>query len=66
MRNKDMEARESIVFYSSFFEAIDSLPEEMQAQCYRAVIKYGLYGEEPEPGNIGYTMFLAFRKQIEK
>ena len=60
-----MEPRESIVFYSSFFEAIDSLPEENQAECYRAVMRYGLYGEEPEPGTLGYTMFLAFRKQID-
>lgn len=60
-----MEPRESIVFYSSFFEAIDSLPEENQAECYRAVMRYGLYGEEPEPGSLGYTMFLAFRKQID-
>lgn len=57
--------RESIVFYKSFFDAIDSLPEEEQAACYRAVIKYGLTGEEPPKGTLGYTMWLAFRKQID-
>lgn len=57
--------RESMVFYKSFFEAIDSLPEEEQAKCYRAVINYGLTGEEPEKGTLGYTMWLAFRKQID-
>lgn len=60
-----MEPRESMVFYSSFHEAIDSLPEENQAQCYRAVLRYALYGEEPEAGTIGHTMWLAFRKQID-
>ena len=57
--------RESIVFYKSFFDAIDSLPEEQQAACYRAVINYGLTGEEPQKGTLGYTMWLAFRKQID-
>jgi hypothetical protein len=58
-------SRESIVFYESFYEAIDSLPKDQQADCYRAIMRYGLYGEEPEPGNLGYTMWLAFRKQID-
>lgn len=60
-----MEKRESIVFYESFYEAIASLPKEQQADCYDAIFRYGLYGEEPQPGNIGYTLWLAFRKQID-
>lgn len=61
-----MERRESFVFYESFYDAIDSLPEEQQAVAYKAIIEYGLHGKEPEPGNMGYTLWLAFRKQIDK
>lgn len=61
-----MVSRESYVFYKSFYESIDSLPtKEMQADAYKALMEYGFFGNEPSPDNIGYTMWLAFRKQMD-
>ena len=61
-----MVSRESYVFYKSFFESIDSLPtKEMQADAYKALMEYGFFGREPSSDNIGYTMWLAFRKQMD-
>lgn len=60
-----MEPRESVVFYKSFYESIDSLPKEFQADCYKAVLEYAFNGVVPEQGTMGYTMWLAFRKQID-
>lgn len=61
-----MVSRESYVFYKSFYESIDSLPtKEMQADAYKALMEYGFFGREPSSDNIGYTMWLAFRKQMD-
>lgn len=51
--------RESFVFYRSWQEAIDLLPEDEQAQAYRALVRYACTGEEPRlagSANIIITM----------
>lgn len=43
---------ESFVFYSSFLEAIEELPEEIQLKAFKAITKYGLHGyidEDEDP-----------------
>lgn len=37
---------DAIVFYKSFFEAIEDIPEEEQLQVYRALFKHYFYDEE--------------------
>ena len=39
--------RSSFVFYLSFYEAAEDLEPEEQFQLYRAIIRYGLFGEVP-------------------
>lgn len=39
--------RESFVFYRSFFDSLDILPEDYQLLLYRAIAKYGLDMENP-------------------
>ena len=38
--------RETCVFYASWFEAIETMPEAAQSEAYRAVLSYALRGEE--------------------
>ena len=54
--------RDSFVFYRSFLECIDNLPEESQLECYRAIAKYALDGEAPAEGMA--TAILALAKPI--
>lgn len=39
--------RSSFVFYLSFYEAAEDLDPDEQFQLYRAIIRYGLFGEVP-------------------
>ena len=45
---KEVEMRESFVFYRSFYEAIKDLPRDVQGEIYTAIMEYGLYGNETE------------------
>ena len=40
--------RKSIVFYASWFEAIETLPKAIQGEAYRAVMTYGFKNAEIE------------------
>lgn len=51
--------RDSFVFYRSFLECIDNLPEESQLECYRAIAKYALDGEAPAEGMAAAILALA-------
>lgn len=52
--------RESFVFYKSWQEAIDLLPEDEQAQAYRAIVRYACTGEEPQfDGTVKIVLTMA-------
>jgi len=58
--------RNSFVFYSSFFEAIETLPDASYLRLSKAIAKYALYGEEPT--NLqGYekNIFVLIKPQID-
>ena len=59
--------RYSMVFYKSFFEAIQSIedPEE-RAAGYDAIIAYGIYGEEPKIDGIANALFILAKPLIDK
>jgi len=57
--------RGSAVFYESFHDAIEDLPEEMQLGVYRALCRYAFYGEEPETGGVASCMFKLMRDQLD-
>lgn len=40
--------RESFVFYKSYCDAIEHLGKREQLKAYRAIVRYGIYGEKPE------------------
>ena len=58
--------RNSFVFYSSFYEAIETLPDASYLRLSKAIAKYALYGEEPT--NLqGYekNIFVLIKPQID-
>ena len=57
--------REAVLFYKSFDEAISLLPDEDQLETYRAIIRYGLYGEEPDIDGVSGAIFLLAKPQID-
>lgn len=43
-----MEQRDSFVFYRSYYEAIQGFNKESQCKIYNAIIRYALYGDDPQ------------------
>lgn len=59
-------ARDSFVFYRSFFEAISLMPTEVQAEVYPAIVEYALNGKEPkELSDIAKGVFILVKPNID-
>lgn len=58
--------RESFIFYSSWLEAINVLPEEMRGDLFAAIVLYGIEGKMPEqPTPLMQAMLAMVKPQIE-
>lgn len=57
--------RDSFVFYRSFYEAIEDLPDKELAECFRAIAEYALNDIEPETPGIAKTVFKMAKPQID-
>ena len=55
---------ESMVFYKSFFEATENLPAEDYKEAITAILKYGIYGEEPDNLSVYSQMFFTMAKPL--
>ena len=58
-------ARDSFIFYRSFYDAINELPKENQADTYRAIAKYALDQEETELTGISKAIFSLVKPQLD-
>ena len=58
-------ARDSFIFYRSFYEAIDEIPENNQAEVYRAIMSYALNQEEYELSGISKAIFSLVKPQLD-
>lgn len=59
-------ARDSFVFYRSFFEAISLMPPEVQAEIYPALVEYALNGKEPKGlTDIAKGVFILIKPNID-
>lgn len=58
-------ARDSFIFYRSFYEAISELPKENQADTYNAIIQYALNQEEIELTGISKAIFSLVKPQLD-
>lgn len=58
--------KDSFVFYKSFYDAIQKIPEEFQLELYNAIFKYSLEGIEPTNlSDIPQAMFTLIRPNID-
>ncbi len=47
MKNDTLQ-RGQFTFYASFCDAVEQLPKSRRYEALTAIIRYGLYGEEPQ------------------
>ena len=57
-------ARESFIFYASFYDAIKELPNELRLEIFDAVCAYALNGEEPELTGVAKAIFTLIKPPI--
>ena len=58
-------ARDSFIFYRSFYEAISELPKENQADTYDAIMQYALNQREIELTGISKAIFSLVKPQLD-
>lgn len=58
--------RLSFTFYRSFYEAIEDLPKSKQLEVYRAIMRFGLDGEDTELAGVSAAVFKIIRPILEK
>lgn len=56
--------RETCVFHSSWFEAIETLPKAVQGEAYRAIMMYALRGVEIEEQGQMTRLIMAIAKPV--
>ncbi len=63
---QDKLQRGQFTFYASFFESVEKLPKSRRYEALSAIIRFGLYGQEPEElsGSAG-AVFGAVRPSLE-
>lgn len=55
----------SFVFYESFMDAVEEIPEDLQLEALKALIMYGLHGEvKRHPANPFATVILTMAKPV--
>ena len=57
--------RDSMVFYRSFYEAIENLPNKNKLNVLTALFEYALNGFEMELSGVDKTVFLLVKPQID-
>ena len=55
----------SFVFYKSFFDAIEELPEEHQLEAYRSIMMLALFGIDEKPSGLASIVYIMAKPQIE-
>ncbi len=58
-------ARDSFIFYRSFYESIKELPETNQLNVYKAISNYALNQEEIELDGISKAIFSLIKPQLD-
>jgi hypothetical protein len=57
-------AKESFIFYKSFLDALEELPDDLRLKLYDAIAKYALKSEEIELSGIAKAVFTLVKPQI--
>ena len=56
--------KDSFIFYRSFFQAINDLPETNQLEIFKAISSYALDFEEPDLSGLSKTIFTLIKPQL--
>ncbi len=57
---------DGFIFYSSFADAINMLDDADRLAAYDAVVRYAIYGEEPDKTiGVAYAIFLMAKPQVD-
>ena len=56
---------ESMVFYKSFYESLNGLPDDIRLKMLDAIIGYALNGTEPQLEGFGANLFALIRPQLD-
>ena len=57
-------ARDNFIFYRSFFEGVDNLPQKNQLSLYKAIIQCALDDKEPNLNGIEKAIFALIKPQL--
>ena len=57
--------RDSSIFYRSFYEAINDLPDENQLDVYKSIFEYTLNFNEIELNGLARTIFTLIKPQLD-
>ena len=57
--------RDSVIFYRSFYESIQTLNLEIQAQVYNAIFEYSLNHVEPDLTGVPLGFFTLIKPQLD-
>ena len=57
--------RDSFIFYRSFFESIEEIPEEFQLEVYKAIAEYVLNDKNIELKGTSKAIFSLIKPQLD-
>lgn len=57
--------KNSFIFFRSFYDSINALPEEMQLEVYRTICEYGFNGIEPQENGISKALFISIKPNMD-
>ena len=57
--------RDSFIFYRSFYEALNDMPNESQLKIYQAIAMFSMDFKDPELTGIEATIFKLIKPQLE-
>lgn len=61
-----MDERKQFTFYASYLESLEDLPDKAQGAILLAVVRYALYGIEPELVGSSKTVFKFLKPKLDK
>ena len=57
--------RQQFTFYSSYFSAVENLPQCHKLEALQGIIRYALFGQEPELRGPALSVFKAIRPNLD-
>lgn len=62
---QDKLQRGQFTFYASYLRAVEALPKSRRYETLLGILRFGLYGEEPELNAASASVFQAVRPHLD-